>query len=192
MQKIFIHIPKTGGCSIRNMIIDNADFDCLYYNFHPTPPQVITDLGTQHWNQLFKFTVIRNVFERFVSAYYFMFKSVPDISKHPFGYEKQLVTSYRDIHHFLKECLVIPHLIHFRPQCRWFTHGMDKVFLTETMTQDFATHFGIPITHDNKWPHPAYTEVLYEHEIQQLTEIYKEDIKLVQHYREVNNALNKV
>ena len=62
LKLIFIHIPKTGGISISNRF-----FNSIQGN-HQIPQHKIYK---RYWNKYFKFTFVRNPWDRLVSGYFF-------------------------------------------------------------------------------------------------------------------------
>ena len=65
---IFIHINKTGGTSIINIIGKP-------FRKHLTANQVIQHIGQKKWNNAYKFTVVRNPWDKVVSQYKFRIKT---------------------------------------------------------------------------------------------------------------------
>lgn len=68
---LFIHIPKTGGMSIKEMLKDTL-FDLDLDNRHLSISELRDKLTKPLFDKLFKFTVVRNPYDRLVSYYYFM------------------------------------------------------------------------------------------------------------------------
>lgn len=62
---IFIHIPKTGGTSVEHAF--GFDYAMLGDRKHQTPQECIAEVGREIWDRYFKFTFIRNPWDRMVS-----------------------------------------------------------------------------------------------------------------------------
>jgi len=91
LKIIFIHIPKCAGSSIKGFYFDNIKLDWRVPNYdllygwcpkrrlhlqHATPKQLIeTELvSIEDWNSYFKFTFIRNPWDRAYSDYLWIMK----------------------------------------------------------------------------------------------------------------------
>jgi len=68
---LFIHIPKTGGISIRK-VLEPYLFSSRWDNIHLTATDFISRFGRDVYNRLHKFTVVRNPYDRIVSYYHFL------------------------------------------------------------------------------------------------------------------------
>jgi hypothetical protein len=66
---IFIHIPKTGGSSIRNSLIEY--FDLRKNIAHEPQSKYLNRLGNSYYDY-FQFTFVRNPWDRFCSAYHYL------------------------------------------------------------------------------------------------------------------------
>jgi hypothetical protein len=60
---IFIHVPKTGGTSIKQALGYNSIIG------HKTAMLVRQGVGEEYWNNTFKFSIVRNPWDRTVSWY---------------------------------------------------------------------------------------------------------------------------
>lgn len=67
---IFIHIARTGGSSIESMMVGND-----YWNINPNekhlPAEVAKKLYSPYWHSYYKFSIVRNPFDRIRSAFKF-------------------------------------------------------------------------------------------------------------------------
>ncbi len=62
-KTIFVHINRTGGSSIETA------FGKKLKN-HQRPKEIIEKIGLEKWNKFFKFTFVRNPWDRIVSIYH--------------------------------------------------------------------------------------------------------------------------
>lgn len=170
MKVVFIHIPKTAGGSIEQTLRHNKDIEYIQYQ-HSTPTELVAKIGLADWISSFKFTVVRNVFDRFVSGYYYLHNHNSLINDRP-GVE--LVHSYKDIHDFIHNCNSITQWLHFRPQIQWLTHELDIIINFNSIPEYI---FNTKVLNNvNKSEHKHWKEILTEKDIEKLTEIYNDDI----------------
>ena len=71
---IFVHIPKTAGTSIRFAFDFNKPNKKKGIRKHYTCKEVISLIGREKWDQSFKFTFIRDPWERLYSFYLFQLR----------------------------------------------------------------------------------------------------------------------
>ena len=72
---IFLHIPKTGGCSIENVLKEycsNDDIKKTHGKGHDKLSDIKKVVSEDFFNKSFKFAVVRNPYERMVSGYFYM------------------------------------------------------------------------------------------------------------------------
>ncbi|TVQ46862.1 MAG: hypothetical protein EA365_04210 [Gloeocapsa sp. DLM2.Bin57] len=141
-QCIFVHIPKTAGTSFGRTIFENRDpsvshTDCFYYRvFEP-----------ELFKQYFKFTFVRNPWDRLVSNYTYFLRSDHVNASQPSKATKFL-TNYQDFESFvidlenpqMREYLFT--LGHFRPQYEFICDYklnllVDYLGYFETLQEDF-------------------------------------------------------
>ena len=71
---LFIHIPKTGGISLRNAI-NNKELAINYLPFHFHVLDIRLLFGDKIFSDLFKFSLVRNPWDLVVSKYFFIKKT---------------------------------------------------------------------------------------------------------------------
>ena len=68
---VFFHVPKTGGVSLIAMA-KNQEPPLLFVEGHHTIKTMRTQMAAGHFDSAFRFGFVRNPFDRFVSAYYYL------------------------------------------------------------------------------------------------------------------------
>jgi chondroitin 4-sulfotransferase 11 len=180
----FVHIPKSAGTVIRNVLKTNDREFKVIFN-HPTFSKIQTkyDLSTY-----FKFTFIRNPWDRFVSTFFYLKQNVKDekllnearkkLSDYSFtSFVKKLHLEKTEFNEF--------HFLHFRPQIH-FLESLDNIDFVgrfENFQQDFNTvcdKIGIlrqELPHYNKTKHKHYTEYYDDETREIVAEKYAKDIE---------------
>ena len=64
---VFVHIPRTSGTSIEKIL--GIDLDQSKWDKHLTASQIKNNIGDLAWKESFKFSIVRNPWERVVSLY---------------------------------------------------------------------------------------------------------------------------
>ena len=178
---VFVRIPKTATESICKALGDPGyqHRSIHFYRYHP-------DLN----KALPSFTVVRNPWDRFVSAFEFAKKN-PDIGNKSV---QEFLNSFADIQSFIHACKkdkLIYRLRshHFIPQYKFIsalngTIGVDHVLHFETLQADFTKlcqSLGIAeisLPHINKTSHAKYQDY-YSPETRDIVgQLYKKDIEL--------------
>jgi len=135
-QCIFIHVPKCAGQSIRNTLFENlVPGHINVYTYQLIFPKRVFD-------SYFKFTFVRNPWDRLVSAYLFMKSG--GAHKKDQDWAKQHLSAYPDFESFIKQGLIkkeIQDWPHFRPQIKFLTKqngelGVDFIGRIENIQAD--------------------------------------------------------
>lgn len=162
---VFIHIPKTGGTSITN----GLGIEQLKENLHGTEyshftSNEIKEAYPKIWKKFFKFTIIRNPFDRLVSEWAYQGK------RKPF---KEFALS-----------LYMTTATHYVPQYKFINDDEITVFRFEEFSKiiDFLEKkTGCHIPHGNKSKHDPY-QTYYDDETRKCIEkTYKEDLEQLEY-----------
>ncbi len=196
---IFVHIPKTGGSSIENVIwplksdrvVENLWMGLVrpYYNKyqmdglqHLTSNQIKTEVGSKVFSSYYKFSVVRNPWEKAVSQFIYTkhkrkdLRKIIDMTKWT-SFEKYLnLISENEHTHWMKQVNFI---------CdKNGTIMVDKIIRFENIEKEFELirqHLGIQnitLPHVNKSKRKHYTKYYNKRTIQIISNLYKEDIEL--------------
>lgn len=93
---IFIAIPKTSTTFIQNHLEKfGTRSQLVWYKNHAIIPWIKKDLGETRWNNYFKFTFVRNPWDRSVSLYHWK----PQAKKYKNFQEWNLKTTHDNMYH---------------------------------------------------------------------------------------------
>lgn len=126
----FIHIPKTGGTSIKKWLCDFPE-TIRYQTYHPKG----SDLIQKHPDISYMFTVVRNPWARLVSQYKFLLKH-----KDRIGPKIGVDISVVDFNTFIEKFLHTKTDLWFTlatPQVEWLDCKVDLILKQETLNDDF-------------------------------------------------------
>ena len=183
-QAIFIHIPKAAGVSVSNALFGNlaGGHTRLEMHLNIFEPSCILNY--------FKFTIVRNPWDRLVSAYHFLQKGGFEKADKDW-FDKEL-SAYKDFDDFVKNWLNKENIWkwhHFRPQYHYMLDDNRKVKLDfigfiENMDEDFEyirKKLGVESTIKklNKSDHKDYKDYYTEETKNIVAEVYAEDIELL-------------
>ncbi|MBK0382514.1 adenylyl-sulfate kinase [Pedobacter sp. SD-b] len=110
-QCLFVHIPKSGGISI------NRSLFCNLGTGHTPIWQFQKQLGEQAFNNFFKFTFVRNPWDRLVSAFLFLKKG--GLNEADKLWSENNLKDYHDFESFVKNWVNEKNIfsyVHFIPQ----------------------------------------------------------------------------
>jgi hypothetical protein len=188
---IFVHIPRTGGTSIEKLLFKGSnDYkEWLGYNSeyklfaqHATIKQLKNELNVRV-DDYFKFTIIRNPYERAVSDYFWLSKRK---LSHPTSFKDYLLlrNGFEKLNHLRDET---GRGDHFLTQFQFIEiEGkleIDFIIRFENLQTDFnvvCDKIGIPkqqLPHDHKSKHKHYTEYYDEETKQIVAEKFSKDIE---------------
>lgn len=160
---IFIHIPKTGGTSVESYLNlktkDKSKFDKIGYGIkyingkkkalqHLTVGEINDYIGNQKFNQMIKFTIVRNPFSKIVSEFsHFTNLSGPKYhgNESPLIKNGELITDFDNfldhVDHIVNNNLYDDNIFydHFRPQSDFVKINnkiiVDTVFKFENLNE---------------------------------------------------------
>jgi hypothetical protein len=178
---LFFHIPKAGGISVSKTLFGSLEWghkDVAYYQ---------NVFGKKTFENLYKFTVVRNPFDRLLSGYNFLQKGgMNNMDK---SFSEQYLKDYVSFEDFILNGLEnepIKNWVHFRPQHSFITNKHNKLevdFIAklENIKDDFKVinaHFkrDVKLLHENK---SEKTKQIYSTEMKKIIKsIYKRDFEL--------------
>jgi hypothetical protein len=139
-QAIFVHIPKCAGLSITKAL-----FGCRAGG-HSKVGKYKALLTPQEFERFFKFTFVRNPWDRLVSAYYFLDKG--GIGGRDMAVAAHLRAEYADFRDFVRKGVAVgayERILHFQSQHRFLCLRktsaplVDFIGRFETIDDDFRT-----------------------------------------------------
>jgi len=195
---IFIHIPKTGGSSVENVLwplksdrtIDNLwmGFVKPYYNKyqtgglqHLTSEQIKKEVGDNIFNSYYKFSIKRNPYDKAVSQFVYMKQKRNDLR----GF-----IGMRENTSFKKYLQLISKTLHVQwmPQTDFLVDSkreviVDDIIRFENLNEDFQiiiNQLGIQnihLSHENKTKRKHYTHYYDDESKKIVFNMYKQDIE---------------
>tara|TARA_B100001093_G_C26853639_1_gene1026296 strand:+ start:1592 stop:2152 length:561 start_codon:yes stop_codon:yes gene_type:complete len=169
---IFIHIPKCGGNSIKSPL-------GIKGHHH----SAISEKKYSNHMDYFKFTFVRNPWDRFLSAYSYLkaggFGNKLDLNL------KQKIESYDSFEEFILKAPFLTYL-HFEPMFKLIQidgeDRMDFIGRVENYQEDFdiiCDKIGVPrkeLPHTNKSKHKHYTEYYNDQTRKLIAQFYSKDV----------------
>lgn len=154
---IFIHINKCAGCSIEKAFGQPL-------KDHRLPHEIIANIGYDKWQEYFKFSIVRNPWDRLVSQY---------------NYRKNYGKATKPFQQWFWEDISIE-TWQFMPQYNWIT-GLDYIARFENLQEDFkyvCEKIGkiVILPHINKTSHNHYSWYYDDEMVKRVEELYSIDI----------------
>lgn len=195
---IFIHIPKTAGASVINSFNENKiiikNIRTRNNNYHSTLNDYTASYNTDAW----KFTVVRNPYQRAVSWYMFR-KRILQLSLKRYQSSLPIKKVENNFEKIKKEYdymlldfnLWLEKYVNQNWDFTWFSlshdqttwieplTSIDKVFKFETLNKDFQEIFNLTLPHKNKSTSKSFNwRELYNRKGKDLiTDVYKRDLE---------------
>lgn len=175
---IFIHIPKNGGSSIRRGYFNN--------NFE----KYIGDTFPEKWENKFKFTFVRNPFDRFISAYKMFTTGFIKNEKSMSWNNYKTITTHKFLEIVKKDKDYFNTSgigFHTYPQTHKlnYLHKADFIGRFETLDEDFKKICEInkikytKLPHWNKTNRLDYREYYDDKLFENVSDYYSEDLKIL-------------
>lgn len=177
---LFIHIPKTGGNSLKKTQLFNR---CKYFGHKP-----ILQIENYKSNFKFSFAVTRNPYDRVVSAFHYL-KKGGEPNSYDLKMQKKL-SKYEEFKDFVIDLHLFINEIHFKPQHVFVcdTNGrilVDYIFKIEKLDEEIRKLFikeRLPIEHIprvNTSKHNEYSKYYNDFKIKNTVyQVYKKDFEL--------------
>ena len=185
-KSIFIHIPKAAGVSVKRSIF-GENFQAGHHFLYKY--ELI--FSKKDFNNYFKFTIVRNPWDRLFSAYNFLSKG--GLTDEDHNWFQDNLSKYKDFDDFVKKWVNrknIYRYTHFIPQYHYIRSskrkiGVDFIGKLENIESDFIyisnkLNLGeINLKYINKTEGKAnYKKYYNEQTIQIVRQVYKQDIEL--------------
>lgn len=193
---IFVHIPKCGGTSIENVIWpESRNTSDLWMGFvsrfrnkyqtgglqHLLATQIREEVGEKAFQDYFKFTIVRNPWDKAVSQFFYM-RQRPDLREYIGMKEDDTFMRYLEL---TKNKLHVQ----WEKQHKFFQDVNGKTIVDfigrlENFNEDSAHIFnrlGIQaeIPHVNATRHKHYSEYYNTETREMVAEMYKDDIRIL-------------
>jgi hypothetical protein len=183
-KAIFVHIPKCAGVSVCRALFGNLA------GGHTTLDEYLNIFEPRYIESYFKFTIVRNPWDRLVSAFHFMQSG--GFNEEDRNWFSGELGHFKDFEEFVKGWLNKNNIWkwpHFRPQYHYIVERkgkvkMDCVGFLENIEEDFryvTKRLGVDcsLQQSNKGNHDDYRSYYNEETMKIVADVYDTDIKLL-------------
>jgi hypothetical protein len=185
-RTIFVHIPKCAGVSLSQSL-----FGCPTGG-HATMHEYQIVFSPREMRDYFKFTVVRNPWDRLVSA--FLFLKNGGLNDEDRVWAKEHLSQYDDFDDFVERGLdktSIQSWTHFRPQCdficlRQGEPSVDFIGYYENLQADFSficqrlhVDAQLPKLNESRFPKENYESYYTEETRRKVADVYADDIRVL-------------
>ena len=175
---IFIHINKTAGTSIGNAI-------GLPVKHHQTAREIIASIGREKWTTAYKFTLVRNPWDKVVSHYEYRLKrNKTEIASRNVSFSEWVKKTYGPD----KDPFYYNNPKAFQPQAEWLKDDEGKITIDfigrfETLNEDFNQIKGVigleaELPHLNASKRAGYQSYYNDETREIVADWFREDIEL--------------
>jgi hypothetical protein len=184
LKCIFIHIPKCAGVSICKALFDNLA------GGHTTVRDYQIIFSPKEFREYFTFTIVRNPWDRLVSAFYFL--KYGGFDKADKRWSRNHLQTYENFNEFVCHWVNeknIWRFHHFRPQLHYIRTNTDKLPLDfvgfyENLHNDFhfiSRKLGVnaSLIKTNSSQRPDYKEIYDEASKKIVADVYASDIEFL-------------
>lgn len=140
---IFCHIPKTGGTSVKHILLDDKNDDDIHFDRgHAKMSTRLNHARKYNITDTFKFTFVRNPWDRVVSGYAYLSQGGANtrdadfFNKHISKYSSfdDFVTNIESV---INQGYFFGNMNHFTPMIDWLDRPIDFVGKLESIDADF-------------------------------------------------------
>lgn len=183
---IFIHIPKTAGCSVYEALNIQDSSQRRHVPLYMYRNLFIYKKRYKQYKEYFKFAFVRNPWDRFISCYFYLKNggrgSDANIK------DSLLVNQYNSFKDFVLNFKNIKNQFtgfHFLSQVQWINSSINFIGRYERLECDFKyvcdmlqlTYYKLP--HTNITHHSHYTDYYDSETIKIIAEEYAKDIEIL-------------
>ena len=179
---VFVHIQKTAGKSIRQALGLKKGAN------HNSAQQWLNEYTVDEWNNAFKFTFVRNPWDRLLSSYMYRTQG-GNGSKGDHERARLYPDNFTEFCENIEAFIALPNESMFEPQYRRISDEKDNILVnfvgkTENIEADFGhvcNELGIKgdvkLAHINKSIHDNYRRYYDKHTQFIIGKVYEEDIE---------------